>query len=99
MSLTQLIIDAFAVFLVWAALLYPLISPYVAGLVRTVLFGVIVSLMGWFAISYEHPKLYAVMAIGGFAAAVQRWDTETGDATPIATVVRSRNGRVPPNGV
>lgn len=99
MSLTELIIDGLAVFLVWAGLVYPLLSPWIDGVARLILFALIVTLMAWFVVSYDHPKLYAVLAVAGLVAVLQRWRDDVYAVPDTATVVRQRNPRVPPNGV
>lgn len=99
MSLTQFIIYAFAVFLTWAGILHPLLSPWVTGVARPIIFALIVALLAYLAITYHHPKLYAVLAVAGAVAALMRWRDDYTDAAPAATVVRQRTPRVPPNEV
>jgi hypothetical protein len=99
MSLTQLVVYGLAVFLVWAGLIYPLLSPWVDGITRLILFALIVTLMAWFVVTYHHPKLYAVLAVAGLVAVLQRWRDDLYAPPVTATVVRDRNPRVPPNGV
>jgi hypothetical protein len=98
MSLTQFIIDAFAVFLVWAGIIYPLLSPWVGGIARPILFALIVTLMAYLVVTYHHPKAYLVLAVAGAVAVLQRWRDDTVAGTPAATLVRERPQRVPPNG-
>lgn len=99
MSLTQFIIYAFAVFLIWAGILYPLLSPWVTGIARPIIFALIVALLAYLVITYHHPKAYAVLAVAGAVATLMRWRDAYADVAPTTTVVRERPPRVPPNGV
>jgi hypothetical protein len=98
MSLTQFIIDSFAVFLIWAGVLYPLLSPWVGGIARPVIFALIVALIAYLVVTYDHPKLYFVLAVAGAVAVLQRWRDDCADGTPATAIVRAPQ-RVPPNGV
>lgn len=99
MTLTALVIDTFAVFLVWAGIIYPLISQLVAGVARPVIFAVIVALLAYLVVTFHHPKLYFVLAIAGAVAVLQRWTDDSAAGAPPTVVVRDRQQRVPPNGV
>ncbi|MBD0734076.1 hypothetical protein [Streptomyces sp. CBMA29] len=99
MTITAFLIYAFAVFLLWAGIIYPLLSPWVGGVARPVLFALIVSALAYLFVTYHHPKVYAVLAVAGAVALLQRWSAGTAEDSPAVTVVRNRRDRTPPNGV
>lgn len=101
MTLATLIVTALTVFFIWAGFIYPLISPQVAGPVRSILFALIVLLIAFLVMKYPTPQIFLPMAVAGLVAVLHRWSGDyVADDAPVATVVRGeRRERIPPNGV
>lgn len=95
----HLVVTALTVFFLWAGLVYPLISPWVAGALRIILFAAVVFLIALFVLAFPYPEVYFPMAVAGLVAVLHRWCGEYGTEAPTATVVRERQGRIPPSGV
>lgn len=98
MTLLGFIIDVLAVFLIWAGVLYPLLSPWVGGVARPILFALIVAVMAYIVVTYHHPKAYLVLAVAGGVAVLQRWALDNVAPAAPTTVIRTRPERLPPNG-